>query len=311
MNLRISCFILILLSLTTSVAISKEKSENRKAVDMNMDPTYIAFPMNFEKGNDNRFDQVFESEINLPLHFFDLPNEKWDWFMSGYMTVIAKINLRMYWEESNPVKTPSFMPRATYFFWFNSLNNLVHNNFKILYFSVMISHHSNGQSGNFYTNDGRVNTESGNFSTNFLEFAANAFTLNNFWINLAYQWHPGFNREPGLHDQYETGRALIKLRKFFFFEYIDLQLFGSVSYITTGRKYIQTPEEPNAQHPAIAGIKAKTSDNFNYQLQFHLRPYWFDDVSFFAKYDYGYDYYNIHFQEKIHKIQVGVSGYVN
>jgi len=116
-----------------------------------------------------------------------------------YASVVVSMEavLRMYREDSAPVKTPSFMPGLTL-----AGPRLYHS-----LVAVTLRHHSNGQSGNFYQNptaprDARViNHETGDFGTNFLEFAVLSATDKhvpvrdfalNLWGKLAFEVHPGF-----------------------------------------------------------------------------------------------------------------------
>lgn len=291
-----------------------ESSKNRKLIEMNMEPSYISlFPLNVSDPDNISNNEIFETDINLPINLFGLhPSKNYN----QYLIFVAKMSLRMYKEYSSPIKTPSIMPRGIYYFWWNSLNRTLSPYIDFLYFSFMISHYSNGQSAGFYTSDGKVNTSSGNFSTNFAELSMSIITLENLWINMAYQAHlKSTNREDELSGQYETSKVILSARKFFFS--YSLQVFGSVSYVTTGRDYIQSPEAATVYHPAIEGVRARIQDNFHYQVQVHWRIPCFwrlcfqDDISLFARYDYGYDYYNIHFQEKINTIQFGISGILN
>jgi hypothetical protein len=72
----------------------------------------------------------------------------------------------MFAEASAPVRTPSYMPRLTTFFWFGESPTQA-----TAYFSAAFLHHSNGQSGPFYNSDGSHNHEGGSFGTNYFEFA--------------------------------------------------------------------------------------------------------------------------------------------
>lgn len=291
-----------------------ESSKNRRLIEMNTEPSYLCFfPADVSNVENISSSEIFEAGIDLPINIFGLhPSKNYN----QYLIFVAKTNFRMYREYSSPIKTPSIMPRGIYYFWWNSLNRSLSPYIDFMYFSFMVSHHSNGQSSGFYTADGRVNTSSGNFSTNFAELSMSVITLDNLWINTAFRAHlKNVNREDELSGQYETSKVILSLRKFFFS--YSLQVFGSVGYITTGRDYIQTPEIETLDHPAIEGIRARTRDNFSYQaqVQWRIPCFWRlcfqEDISLFAKYDYGYDYYNIHFQEKINRIQFGISGALN
>jgi hypothetical protein len=99
-----------------------------------------------------------------------------------------KIVLRMFAEASAPVRTPSYMPRLTTFFWFGDSAQAA-----TAYFSTAFLHHSNGQSGAFYKADGPHNHDGGSFGTNYFEFAAYPiFWKRPFfgWSSITFEWHP-------------------------------------------------------------------------------------------------------------------------
>jgi hypothetical protein len=85
------------------------------------------------------------------------------------LVATPKVVLRMFNARSKPVKTPSYMPRAT-LYWFLHPESVAPGR-GARYLSVTLSHHSNGQDGPVFNPDGTVNHESGSFSTNFVEFA--------------------------------------------------------------------------------------------------------------------------------------------
>jgi hypothetical protein len=149
------------------------KSGLTDIIKSNYDPSYFSLLGALELDRKNFKKQwnayLFETDFNYSIIFNNLPKSYWNCFFAGYFDITMKIPLRMYMEYSMPVKTPSFMPRLTYYFWFKRLNDPSDN---LLYFSIMLSHHSNAQKGNFYNDDGTLNVETGNFSTNYLEFAS-------------------------------------------------------------------------------------------------------------------------------------------
>ncbi|MBK6346701.1 MAG: hypothetical protein IPF68_12340 [Bacteroidales bacterium] len=61
------------------------------------------------------------------------------------------------------------------------------------------AHHSNGQSGSFFEADGSINLESGNFSTNFLEFGLIATNRNHRFNAIQFlSLHLSSIRKPGM-----------------------------------------------------------------------------------------------------------------
>ena len=291
----------------------------QEIVEQNLEPSYITAGggLNFSYWRDSHMDwgdYIFEAELNHHLHVVNSP-DNWKW--NGFVKFNPKIQIRMSSDKSTPIKTPGFLPRATYFFWFNGKDPQD----RFTYYSLMLSHHSNGQAGEFYNQDGTVNTESGNFSTNYFELANYQFQRKFLpeWTKFAIIWHPGFNREDGLDDQYEEVKVEISTRtttrtlrsfkpvvgdalskKGWYFK-----LFTSISYTLIGRDYVIAP---NDQYPQIVPQKAEWDDNINLSLTMCIRPPYFHDMNFFVRYDIGYDYYNINFQREINRIQIGIAG---
>lgn len=69
-------------------------------------------------------------------------------------------------DTSLPVRTPSFMPGMTAHI---PLQDYSKDTGKIKYASIAIFHHSNGQDGDEFNSDERINLYNGNFSTNYVE----------------------------------------------------------------------------------------------------------------------------------------------
>lgn len=302
----------------TEVRGLDREASGRCIVDANLEASYITAGAGINStigrsGYGSWDDQVFEAELNHHLHWFNGPSWK-NW--RGFMKINPKIQLRMFNEESAPVRTPGFLPRATYFFW--QEKERPENRFA--YHSVMLSHHSNGQSGDFYNPDGTVNTESGNFSTNFFEVASYLYRYPDLpeWTKLAIVWHPGFNREDGLKNQYEEWKVEISARSsmrslsalwsnapaWLNPEEWRFKAFGSLAYTLLGRDYVVAPPPGGS---SARTEKAEWHDNLQLSLSLAIRPPGFNDVNLFVKYDFGYDYYNINFQHEFNRVQIGLA----
>jgi len=76
-----------------------------------------------------------------------------------------QIILRMYRETSSPVRTPSYKPQITIYYRTGKTKRLGY-----LSFFGRFAHHSNGQDGDFFLENGEINTKSGDFTTNYVEF---------------------------------------------------------------------------------------------------------------------------------------------
>lgn len=289
----------------------------RDLIDTNQDPSYItaAGGINFGNGVGAFKDQIFEADINQHLRWYEHATLIFPWH--GSVRVNPRIILRMTSEESSPVRTPSFMPRLTYVFWFTD-SATISKSENFFYGSLMVSHHSNGQAGSFYTPDSVINRTDGSFSTNFIELAWNqvwGISWMPSWTKIAVEWHPGFNRAEELKDQYETWKVIAAARNMNLpgipYRY-DIKFATTVSYVLAGRKYIVAPNR--AVRTSLVK-KAKTMDNLSLSMKLSYRPKFtfcgipveWEDVNIFAKYDHGYDYYNMNFFRRINRIQIGLA----
>ncbi|MFA6403950.1 MAG: hypothetical protein WCX31_20315, partial [Salinivirgaceae bacterium] len=167
---------------------------------VNQGNSYITFPTDI--GNI----EPLWFEGNIIPNFYIRKNKT-----SRLMGVLTpQIIIRMFQEESSPVKTPSYMPQITVYYNFKKKNNSPD-------FSMYgrIAHHSNGQDGDFLLENGEINLKNGDFSTNFLELGL-ITTTNNVRFN-AYQFfktsieiHPDafINDElEGIYSQYRWHNA--------------------------------------------------------------------------------------------------------
>lgn len=95
---------------------------------------------------------------------FEAQIAPWVYLFSGdtpfALLAAPQVVLRMFPDDSNPVTAPSFLPRVRLNWHFRPSR---------LLFSTLVSHHSNGQAGSFYRDDGSINVDTGNFSTNYIE----------------------------------------------------------------------------------------------------------------------------------------------
>ncbi len=282
-------------------------------LDSNIEPSYISFSSgrNFGNSSNSVGKLVFETDINRPFRMIEHSFSKY----SFKFTVTPKVLLRMYRENSSPVKTPSFMPRAKIYFFKGKFDSKLNKNENFFYSTLMLSHHSNGQAGSFYDSLGIVNTETGSFSTNFFELAFHGYFAKSFlpaWNKVALEWHPGFNRSSKLDDQYEDLKVSYSFRnqprKLAAWKGWNFKFYTKLSYILSGKKYKIAPVE---NFPAIASKKAKFSDKFHWTSKLSFKVPKIDlfqnDIHFFFQYDLGPEYYNIHFQKNLSRFQFGLA----
>jgi len=258
------------------------------------EPSYLLIG----RGFGNMEPLIFEGNL-APYFMLSLNHDrKWGIELS------PRIIIRMYNSESFPIRTPSFMPKATFFY--HLVDNRDKNKDLFAYFTWM--HHSNGQDGSFYNTDSTtINTQSGNFSTNWISggvyisrLAGIDYKTHDYKIYAAYN----YKQEIGLDDLYGQLR--------FFFDF-----------------------QTNLNLSKIFGIKGKTFNNSNYTLRqfIHLgwiaddlkdtktidikrlmlrytlafKPSFLNDVTLFLQYDYGQDYYNIYYNRELNVVRFGIA----
>jgi hypothetical protein len=252
------------------------------AVRANLEASYIAYPYSLHGLPPVIF------ECSLAPHFF-VHMEKWPFAF----VLTPKVVLRMFNEESSPVRSPSFMPRISVFLWFQQRVR----GSPTFYGSVTLSHHSNGQTGPFFADDGSINHEDGSFSTNYLDFAVygTGFTGRFLgWSSVSLQWHPGFNQDPELKGRY----GLVRLN-FATTVVADLPLHGQVSL------RISAILDDFMQVSKTAALRAL--ERFPLSLSYSMTVPGID-LGVYLGYYIGHDYYNIWFDRVIHTIQIGISG---
>jgi hypothetical protein len=279
---------------------SKEEVVGKKnaisTFNMFREPSYILFG----SGLGNLEPLIFEG--NLAPYFMISISEKVRWGIE----LSPRIVIRMYNKYSLPIRTPSFMPKVTFFYQFLDKENGKRDLFT--YISVM--HHSNGQEGDFFNADSTtINTLTGNFSTNWIEGGfflsrPNAKLLfNTNYIKLFATYN--FMQEKKLSGTYGRLRYFVNVK--------------STVKLSKAFRIIIAPDDKNKKYVFNQSIKlgwiaGKLNDEqtFNikrlildYSLSF--TPTFLKDVNIFIQYYYGQDYYNIYFDRQLSVIRIGIS----
>ena len=166
-----------------------------------------------------------------------------------------------------------------------------------------IAHHSNGQDGDFYLENGKANLLSGDFATNYFE----AGIIKTSFISRfdAYQFlktslevHPRTWSVDPLAGRYSTVR------------WHNTILFFK----------LPVTENKNIRQKAQVSLKAETTwmfgrvkgwDDFsskrlNIKLTVYYHPTFLEDIGLFAQIYHGMDYYNIYFNHQLKVIRFGL-----
>lgn len=297
------CFSLTLVNArqdtTIIIPTRQELAGTKNAIstfNMYREPSYILFG----SGLGTLEPLIFEGDL-IPYFIISVSKRvKWGLELS------PRIIIRMYNEESYPVRTPSFKPRATFFYQF--LDEETGKRDLFTYISIM--HHSNGQEGSFYNTDSTtINTLSGSFSSNWVEAGLflsrpnDRLLFNTNYIKMYAMYN--YSQEPELTGVYGHLRFFVQ--------------FKSTIKLSDAFRIIVTPQDKNRKYAVNQSLRlgwiagelnnAKNIDihrlMFNYTLS--VKPTFLNDVNIFVQYYYGQDYYNIHFNRQISVLRVGIS----
>ncbi|MBJ7881404.1 hypothetical protein [Gelidibacter salicanalis] len=254
---------------------------------MNQTDSYITFPTDI--GNIEPL--MFEANVNPAF----IVRKRKD---SKLMAVLTpQITIRMYREDSYPVRTPSYIPQISVYYKAKKRAAL---EYLVIY--GKIAHHSNGQGGSFYNEDhSSINLESGNFATNFIEFGILKTGYSNRLraiktIKSAIEIHP-------------KGWMLTELQG----HYSGLRWHNSF----TSYKF---PQKDDTLKRANFSLKAETFfmldnynnlevfdlDRINASLTFYYHPKFLEDIGLFVQFYHGMDYYNIYFNHQLSMIRFGI-----
>ena len=253
---------------------------------VNQGESYITFPTDI--GNIEPL--WFEAGINPD--FFIRTNK--DARLIGVLT--PEVIIRMYQEESFPVRTPSYMPQLTAYYRFGDKTNV-----KSFSAFFKLAHHSNGQDQDFYTENGEINTKSGNFSTNYMELG---FIKTHF--NSKFNAVQFFSTSFQIHSEELTADELLGL--------YSLYRWNSIFSV------FKLPKDKNDNKKASISLKGKSTwmfgdvndwdfislDRLNLSFVFYYHPKFLQDIGFFAQIYHGMDYYNIYFNHQITVLRFGI-----
>ncbi|HTF22018.1 MAG TPA: hypothetical protein VK658_28250 [Chryseolinea sp.] len=284
--------------------LSSERKKFLTLVNANREQSYITFG----SGIGNLEPLIFEGNLS-PSYFFTGKERKWAFMIN------PQVMIRMLDKKSQPIRNPSYKVYLTYYkeinFWEKSfLRKIFYNN---AVFFASLAHHSNGQDGSFYVSDStrEVNTEDGNFSTNFLELGLSAYQIREFDKNFFsirevkawMEFHPPKWSAEELDDLYGYFR-----------------LYGKVGLVGPFRKRENDKVNRWLQRSSLEVKSGWIFGNMNgtSQFDFYKRfvldisykyyPKWFDEIAFFLRFYQGQDYYNIYFvNDPLTQLSVGIT----
>ncbi len=254
---------------------------------VNQTDSYVTFPTDIG----NIAPLMFEANISPNF----IIRERKDSRLMAILT--GQIIIRMYNEESYPVRTPSYIPQVTFYYLTGNKKSHQH-----ITFFGRFAHHSNGQDQDFYTQNGNINLLSGNFATNFFELGLIKTTHNTRlnavkFFKSSLEIHPRSWMLEELHGQYSGFRW-----------------HNTFTAFKLSKKEAAKNKNPNFS------LKVETTymlDSFNklafidlkrinIKTTFYYHPKFLEDIGLFVQFYHGWDYYNIYFNQKLDLIRFGI-----
>ncbi len=214
--------------------------------------------------------------------------------LMGVLT--PQIIIRMYQEESFPVRTPSYMPQITIYYALNSRPSV-----KSFSLFGKIAHHSNGQDGDFYLDNGEINTKTGNFSTNYFQLGM-VRTRFNKRFNAVQFFSTSFQVNPkaltideldGIYSNYRWNNV---------FSIFKLPLNSK----SAKKASISIKGEVTWMFGELNDWEAFNINRLNASFTFFYHPKFLEDIGLFAQVYHGMDYYNIYFDHQISVFRIGI-----
>ncbi|TYB76686.1 hypothetical protein ES676_04895 [Bizionia saleffrena] len=290
--MKVKSYILFLYLCVTHFAFSQKEVNASPQLDLfkialiNQTDSYITFPTDI--GNIEPL--LFEANVNPSFVIRERKDSK-------LMAVLTpQITIRMYNENSYPVRTPSYIPQISLYYLANKKEAL---NYLILF--SKIAHHSNGQDGDFYNDDNTINLQSGNFATNFFELGV---------LKTSYS---------KTLKAIKTIKSSIEIHPK---SWINQEMKGKYSGVRWHNSFTSFKLPLNTENNARANfsLKAETTlmlDNYNdldvldlervnASLTFYYHPKFLDDIGLFIQFYHGMDYYNIYFERQLSIIRFGI-----
>ena len=254
---------------------------------INQIDSYVTFPLDI--GNIEPL--MFEANVNPSFIIRKRKDSK-------LMAVLTpQIIIRMYREDSYPVRTPSYIPQITFYYLAQQYEA---NNTLSIY--GKLAHHSNGQDGLFYNEDGDINLLTGNFSTNYFELgilkSSYSFRFNALKVfKSSIEIHPKrwmFEELEGAYSGFRWHNAFTALKI----------PFGKGK--DSKKPHFSLKFETVLMLDQYNNLDFFDVDRINAGLTFYYHPKFLEDIGLFVQLYHGMDYYNIHFQHQLDVIRFGI-----
>ncbi|MEO2053758.1 MAG: hypothetical protein ABGX83_00370 [Nitrospira sp.] len=302
--------LLILVVATSAQAhphpIQESQNPFDKEILEHLNLTYVTLLGGVDLDNNLKVDGIYyEAEFNINYVWWKSATSK----QSPHhlqLHLPVRLQIRQFTSTSSPVRTPSYNPGLRVFYWNKSWAKEMG---RFSYLSLGVHHYSNGQQGPHFNPDGSTNTETGSFSSEYIELAAHH--KNDLWFathwRIAYRsFLTGGTWEPEQDDQYPDKELFLSAHSNPFLKQWTPTLLRLGLGYKMGRDFV-------VKNPVDGSQNVKTTFGDNIQIKFEVlmaaRHFKWKDIRWYMRYDYGYDYYNINYQKKMNRIQFGLVGY--
>ncbi|HMM12832.1 MAG TPA: hypothetical protein PKE03_12125 [Bacteroidales bacterium] len=267
---------------------SVSSAELALIAQVNQGNSYITFPADI--GNI----EPLWFEANLSPEFYIRKSK--DSRLMGVLT--PQIIIRMYQERSFPVRTPSYMPQITAYYLMSPKKDK--NTFSLF---GKIAHHSNGQDGDFYLENGEVNLLSGDFATNYFEAGIiktnyiSRFDAHQF-LKTSLEIHPTGWSADELAGRYSTVRWHNSFSIF--------KLAADKNQDDSQKPNISIKGETTWMFGNYNNLETFAAERLNLSLTFYYHPKFLEDIGLFVQYYHGSDYYNMYFNHRLDVLRFGI-----
>jgi hypothetical protein len=209
-----------------------------------------------------------------------------------------QVILRMYQEESAPVRTPSYIPQVTVYYKIKSKTDA--NSLSIF---GKFAHHSNGQEGEYLLENGDVNLKTGDFSTNFFE-AGIIKTNYNKKFNAVQFFGTSFE----IHPEGLTNTSMIGSYGLYRWNSIFSIFKLPVSNVSNTKKRasISLKGQSTWMFGNLYDWDWYSLNRLNLSFTFYYHPKFLEEIGLFVNVYHGMDYYNIYFNHQISVIRFGL-----
>ncbi|MCF6295846.1 MAG: hypothetical protein L3J25_09170 [Flavobacteriaceae bacterium] len=283
----------VLVCFLFSYGYSQENNDSLPQLDIskialvNQTDSYVTFPTDIG----NIAPLMFEANISPSF----IIRKRKDSRLMAVLT--SQVIIRMYNEESFPVRTPSYIPQVSFYYVMGNKQSKTNNTL-----FGRLAHHSNGQDDNFYDENENINLQSGNFATNFFEIGiiktSHSSTLNAIkFFKSSIEVHPKSWMIEELHGQY-SGLRWHNAFTAFKLPFINSNKDGTPNFSLKVETSLMLDNYNN--------LNSFDIDRLNASLTFYYHPKFLEDIGLFVQFYHGMDYYNIYFNNHVDLIRFGI-----